>query len=297
MLDALVLTALLSVTDPPGDALGLGLTAPTATLLRQRDAFDILSLEVFDRPSLTLQVTLGRVGGAFPQGLFELYLSDAEETGARDVLAGSGLHLPPGTSWRYAVRIIGETVEVFSGQGGTPRDITEASGAQLSVSGTTLTLTTGLPLPRRFSIYAMSGSYDPFSPDGWRTLRETPSPWGFSGTALTPVLDIVAESAAVQERALKQAVLPEIRASFAQPGWLIVAGVGVVIALAGVTARFTLGRRIGGVVPPSHLAPLTEKIVRQRAAALAGLQKGQGTLIPSSSPGTELPAPPEPVMK
>ena len=62
MLDALLLAALLSVTDPPGDALGLGLTAPTATLLRQQGAFDILSLEVLDRPTLTLQVTLG--GGA-----------------------------------------------------------------------------------------------------------------------------------------------------------------------------------------------------------------------------------------
>jgi len=292
----LVLTALLSITDPSGDALGLGLTAPTATLLRQRDAFDILSLEVFDQDTLTVQVTLGQVGGAFPEGILELYLSDAETTGTRDLLAGSGLHLPPGTSWRYAVRIVGETVQVFSGQGGTRRDITRASGAQLSVSGTTLTLTTELPRPRRFSVYGMSGSYDPFSPDGWRTLRETPSPWGFSGTAPTPVLDIVAESAAVQERALEQTVLPEIRASFAQPGWLIVAGIGVAIALAGVAARFTSGRRVGTVVPAAYLAPLTEKIVRQRAAALEALRKGQGTLAPSTNPEAELPAPPEPVM-
>ena len=301
MLDALVLAALLSVTDPPGDALGLELTAPTATLLRQQGAFDILSLEVLDRPTLTLQVTLGggvgRIGGAFPQGILEVYVGDAEETGARDLLPGSGLQLPSGASWRYAVRIVGDSVQVFSGQGGGRRDVTETSGARLSVSGSTLTLTTELPLPRRFSIYGMSGSYDPFSPDGWRELRETPSPWGFSGNAPTPVLDIVAESAAVQERALGGAVLPEIRASFAQPGWLLVAGAGVALALVGVVARFTVGRRTEPVVPVTHLVPLTDKFVKQRVGALEALKKGQGKLVAVTAPETEQLTPPEPVLK
>ena len=207
------------------------------------------------------------------------------------------MQLPPGASWRYAVRIVGDSVQVFSGQGGGRRDVTESSGARLSVSGSTLTLTTELPLPRRFSIYGMSGSYDPFSPDGWRTLRETSSPWGFSGNAPTPVLDIVAESPAVQERALEGAVLPEIRASFAQPGWLLVAGAGVVLALAGVVARFTVGRRTEPVVPATHLAPLTVKLVRQRSGALAALKKGQGKLVAVTAPETEQPAPPEPVLK
>ncbi len=299
MLDALFLAALLSVTDPPGDARGLGLTAPTATLLRQGGAFDILELAVLDYPTLTLTVTLGGVvGGTAPQEILEVYLSSGDEAdgdGTRELLPGSGLQLPPGASWHYAVRIIGESVQVFSGQGGGHRDVTESSGARLGVSGGTLTLTTDLPLPKRFSVYAMSGSYDPFSPDGWRTLRETPSPWGFSGTAPTPVLDIVAESAAVQERALEGAVLPEIRASFAQPGWLLVAGVGVAIALAGVAARFA-GRRAEPVLPAAHLAPLTDKLVRQRVGALEALRGGRGTLILVADPEAE-PTPPEPVLK
>ncbi len=301
MLDALVLAALLSVTDPPGDAHGLGLTAPTATLLRQGGAFDILKLEVLDRDTLTLTVTLGGVGGgvgAAPQEILEVYLSSGDEAdgdGTRELLPGSGLQLPPGASWHYAVRIIGESVQVFSGQGGGRRDVTESSGARLGVSGGTQTLTTELPLPKRFSVYAMSGSYDPFSPDGWRTLRETPSPWGFSGAAPTPVLDIVAESAAVQERALEGAVLPEIRASFAQPGWLLVAGAGVAIALAGVAARF-VGRRTEPILPAKHLAPVTEKMVRQRAGALEALAKGQGKLVPVA-PEPEQATPLEPVLK
>ena len=300
MLDALVLAALLSVTDPPGDAHGLGLTAPTATLLRQQGAFDIRKLEVLDRETLTLTVTLGGVGGgvgAAPQEILEVYLSSGDEgDGTRELLPGSGLQLPPGASWHYAVRIIGDSAQVFSGQGGDRRDVTEPSGARLSVSGSTLTLTTELPLPKRFSVYGMSGSYDPFSPDGWRTLRETPSPWGFSGAAPTPVLDIVAESAAAQEQALSGTVLPEIRASFAQPGWLLVAGVGVVIALAGVAARF-VGHRTEPVLPAAYLGPLTEKGVRRRVGALEALREGRGTLISVADPETEQPTPPEPVLK
>jgi len=295
VLDALLLAALLSVTDPPGDALGLGLSAPTATLMRQRDAFDVRSLAVLDQATLTLELTLGRAGGAFPQGILEVYVSDAEAVGTRGLLPGSQLQLPPGASWRYAARIVGERVQVFSGEGGTPRDVTEAGRARLEVSVNTLLLTTDLPLPRRFSVYGMSGSYDPFSPHGWRTLREAPSPWGFSGAAPSPVLDVIAESPVVQARALEGGVLPEIRASFARPGWLVVAGVGVVIALAGVTARFTFGRRTDPVPPAAYLAPFTEGAVRHRTKTLEALAEGRGVLIPVSNP--ESSAPPEPVMK
>lgn len=279
MLDALLLAALLSVTDPTGDAFGNGtLAAPTATLFRQREAFDVRSLEVLDETTVTLRVSLGRIGAEFPQPLLELYLSDAERAGTRDLLAGSRLQLPPAASWRYAFRVVGETVRVFDGQGGTPVDVTEASGAWLSASGTTLTVTTSLPLPRRFSIYGMSGSYDPFSPDGWRTLRETPSPWGFSGTALSPVLDVIADTPEVQARALAQGVLPEIRASFAQPGWLSVAGAGVVVALGGFAARLYFGRRGIPVRRAAHLAPLSEADVRHYAGMLRDLARGRGTL-------------------
>jgi len=298
VLDALLVAALLSVTDPPGDALGLGLSAPTATLMRQRDAFDVRSLAVLDRDTLTLEIELGRVSTAFPQGILEIYVSDAEAVGTRDLLPGSQVQLPPGASWRYAARIVGERVQVFSGEGGAPRDVSEASGARLGVAGNTLLLTTELPLPRRFSVYGMSGSYDPFSPHGWRTLRETPSPWGFSGAAPSPVLDVIAEAPGVQARALEQGVLPEIRASFAQPGWLVVAGAGVVIALAGVAARFTFGRRTDPVSPAAHLAPLTEEAVRHRARALEALAEGRGLLVPPDPEAApEGAVPPEPVMR
>lgn len=309
MLDALLLAALLSVTDPPGDAVGGGalgsdtLTAPTATLFRQRDTFDIRSLVVLADDTVTLQLDMNRASDAFPQAILEIYLSDTDVSrtpgGTHDLLPGSQLRLPSGASWRYAFRIVGTTVQVFDGQSGAATDVTEASGAQLRASGDRFTLTTDLPRPGRFSLYGMSGSYDPFSLSGWRTLRETPSPWGFSGTAPSPVLDVIAESAGVQERALAQGVLPEIRASFAQPGWLTVAGVGTLIALAGVVARFSVGRREEAAPPAAHLAPLSERAIRQRAKALRALEQGQGKLTPvASSPPLETePAPPEPVMK
>lgn len=308
MLDALLLAALLSVTDPPGDAVGGGavggntLTAPTATLFRQRDAFDIRNLVVLADDTVTLQLGMGRASDAFPQAILELYLSDTDRPtgGTHDLLPGSQLRLPTGASWRYAFRIVGTTVQVFDGQSGAATDITEASGAQLRAAGDRLTLTTDLPRPGRFSLYGMSGSYDPFSLSGWRTLRETPSPWGFSGTAPSPVLDVIAESAGVQERALAQGVLPEMRASFAQPGWLTVAGVGTLIALAGVVARFSVGRREEAAPPAAHLAPLSGRSVRQRAKALRALEQGQGKLTPvvsSPPPEAKSAPPPEPVMK
>jgi hypothetical protein len=307
VLNALLVAALLSVSDPPGDAVGGGalggdtLTAPTATLFRQRDAFDVRSLTVLADDTVSLQLGLSRVSNSFPQAILELYLSDTDRPtgGTHDLLPGSQLRLPTGASWRYAFRIVGTTVQVFDGEGGAATDITEASGAQLRASGDRLTLTTELPLPQRFSVYGMSGSYDPFSESGWRTLRETPSPWGFSGTAPSPVLDIIAESAGVQQRALAQGVLPEIRASFAQPGWLAVTGIGTLIALAGVAARFLYGRRAATLPPAAYLAPLSERAVRQRAKALRALAQGQGKLtLVASSPAPEAEsAPPEPVMK
>ncbi|CAA9581563.1 MAG: hypothetical protein AVDCRST_MAG86-2882 [uncultured Truepera sp.] len=298
MLDALLLAALLSVRDPAGDAFGKDLVAPTATLFRQREAFDIRGLEVLAGSTVTLQVALGRVEDGFPQPLLELYVSDAEVAGTQDLLTGSQLRLPPNATWRYAFRVVGETVRVFSAQDGARVDVTEASSARLSVTGDTLTLTTRLPLPRRFSVYGMSGSYDPFSPDGWRTPRRTPSPWGFSGTASSPVLDVIADTPEVQERALAQGVLPEIRASFAQPGWLSVAGVGVAVALTGVAARLYFGRRVVPERPAAQLAPLSEKDIRHHARMLKDLARGQGTLTAAGGDTMVEEAPAlEPVMK
>lgn len=280
MLEALLLAALLSVSDPASDALGADLGAPSAAAFRAQGVFDLRRLEVLESDTLALTLTLGRVGNSFPQAIIELYLSDAEVTGSSALLPGSAMQLPTGASWRYAVQIIGTRARLFeAAPDGGVTDITEAGSAALTVAGNTLTFRADVALPRRFSLYGMSGSYDPFSPDGWRRLRDAPAPWGFTGDAPSPALDIVAEDAQVQAQALAQGVLPEIRASFAQPGWLAVAGMGVLVALAGVAARFTLGRQPALLPPAPHLAPFPQGAVRERRRALKALAQGRATLL------------------
>lgn len=295
MLEAFFVTALLSVTDPPGDA-GSDLSAPTAAVFRQHGAFDIRSVAVEDTPTLTLEVTLESFARGFPEVLLEFYLQDPEVPGTAALLPGSTLALPTGASWRYAVRVVGEHVRVFGGSSGAPVDLTEASGAELSVSGNTLTVITQLPVLERFSLYGMSGSYDPFSTSGWRELRETPSPWGFAGGS-SPVLDVVSDDPAGQDRALARGVLPEIRASVSQPGWLLVAGAGALLAAGGFVARLTWGRERSEVTPSAFLPPLTEREVRRRARLLRALAEGRGRLEPLTVLQLEAETPPpEPVL-
>ena len=291
MLEALLALALLSVTDPPGDA-GSHLRAPTAAVWG-RGAFDVPEVTVADAPTLTLSVTLESLSRGFPEALLEFYLADPEVPGAAALLDGSSLGLPEGATWRYAVRVVGDRVQLFGGSSGVPVDVTEASGAALTVSGNTLTVRTALPVPERFSLYGMSGSYDPFSASGWRETRSAPSPWGFSGNA-SPVLDVVSDDPAGQERALTTGVLPEIRASFSQPGWLLVAGAGALLALLGLSARLTWGRERAEVTTNPHLPPFAEREVRRRARLLRAFAAGRGRLEPPGEPQTEDAEPPAP---
>lgn len=321
MLSALAVTALLSLSDPPGDAVGNGtLTAPTATLFRERDTFDLRRVTVPEGDSLVLEVELGRFSTSFPQALVELYLSDTDpaataSAGSQNLLPGSGLRLPLGQSWRYAVRIVGDEVRLFSGENGSARDITGRAGLRVSVSGNTLRVYTTLPRLERFSLYGVSGSYDPFSTDGWRQLRETPSPWGFSGAQASPVLDVLAETPEQQQQALAQGVLPEVRASVAEGGWLLVAGAGLVLAFAGIVARLSFGRRPpeqalpGSELEPevnlepapisasTPLSPLTEAEVQRRVAGLQAAARGEAefTVLPRAKPAAVIVVP-EPVM-
>jgi hypothetical protein len=305
MLGALAVAALLTLSDPPGDARGQGtLTSPTATLFRQRETFDIRTVSVLDSPTFTLEIELGSAQETFPQAVLEFYLSDntrSARSGAEALLPGSGMRLPQGQNWHYAVRIIGEDVAVFEGLEGRTRAITEASGAVLARRGSHLTLETALPLPRRFSLFGMSGSYDPFSPNGWRQVRETPSPWGFSGSQGVPVLDVVADTPELQQDALTRGVLPEIRASFREQGWLVVMGVGVAVSLIGFGVRIGLSQRApprvivlpapeGEAVEPASevtldtevrtpLSPLSSAEIMQRLEALGALQRGEAALV------------------
>ena len=301
MLETLFVAALLSVTDPSGDV-GQNLTPPTAAAFRQAGAFDLRGVTVYRTPTLTFSVAL-ESRARFPGAILELYLGNSanQTAGATALLPGSALRLPTGASWRYAFRIAGDKVQVFRGQGGGAADITEASGARLSVAGTTLTVTTRLPIPTPLSVYGIAGSYDPFSSSGWRALRAEPSPWGFAGGAASPVLDVLADTPEVQERALAQGVLPEVRASVSEPGWLALAGAGALLALAGLGVSLGLGRRANLRVnppPASYLAPFTKADRRRRTRVLRDLSRVEGKLTLAEEPvELEATAPPaEPVL-
>ena len=301
MLEALFVAALLSVTDPPGDV-GRTFTPPTAAAFRQAGAFDLLGVTVYRTPSLTFSVSL-ESQVRFPGAILELYFgASPDQTGTTTLLPGSALKLPKGASWRYAFRLTGDEVQVFGGQGGGATDITEASGARLSRSGSTLTVTTRLPVPSPLSVYGISGSYDPFSSSGWRALRAEPSPWGFAGTAVSPVLDVLADTPEVQTRALAQGVLPEVRASVSEPGWLALAAAGALVALAGLVVSLGVGRRVNTPVklpPARYLAPFTAADKRRRARILQDLSRVEGKLTLAEEPpvDSEASAPPaEPVL-
>ncbi len=317
MLGSLAVAALLSLIDPSGDTNGNGtLTAPSATLMREREAFDIVSVSVPEADTFGLRVGMERVSGTFPQAILEFYLTDTDTSGRQTetqtedgqtarpaaLLPGSGMRLPTEQAWIYAVRMIGDRAQLFDRRSGEIRNLTDAAGVRLERSGNTLTLTTPLPLPRHFSLYGMSGSFDPLSATGWRELRETTSPWGFAGTQNHPVLDVVAERPALQQEALRLGVLPEIRASFRESGWLFVAGAGVALALGGFAARVTLGRRERPVTEPTRDAvternasarqieetfsptPLSPFDASAAFAAINSWQQGQAQLV---MPGTD----------
>ena len=301
MFEVLFVAALLNVTDPAGDV-GRNLTPPTAAAFRQEGAFDLRNVTVYRTQALTFSVTLENQA-RFPGAILELYFGNSpdEPPGTETLLPGSALRLPAGASWRYAFRVVGNRVQVFRGQGGVEADITEASGARLSISGTTLTVTTRLPVPAPLSVYGITGSYDPFSSSSWRALRAEPSPWGFAGMAASPVLDVLADTPEVQARALAQGVLPEVRASVSKPGWLALAGVGALLAFAGLGVSLGLGRRVNlqAKAPPvSYLTPFTEADRRRRARVLRDLSRVEGKLTLAEPPPLLEPtaAPAEPVL-
>lgn len=292
MLSTFALAALLTLTDPSGDALGNGgLSTPMANAMRDREAFDILGVNVPEKDHFGLTVSLGRAPYRFPQAILEFYLSDADTAaGTAALLPGSGMRLPAGQTWRYAVRIIGNSVQLYEGSSGEAVQVTEAAGGTLEVSGSTLSLTTRLPQPEHFSLYGISGSFDPFSQTGWRQLREEASPWGYAGTQGYPVLDVVADDAALQTQALEEGVLPEIRAGFSENGWLLLSGAGVVLALSGLAARVVLGKRepVQTADTPDTASPPPERALatslspfdaRPNLEALAALKRGEANLV------------------
>ena len=252
MIHALILASLLTLHDPAGDAFGNGnLLPPTDVVFRTPGVFDAQLFEVLDTPTLSLRLTLGRLNNpwSLPYGfslpIIEFYLDTGAE-GERDLLPGSGMNLPPGVTWNYALHITGESFTVLApgAEAGHPLDITDSVGARLSVEGDTIVVTTELPRPARFSLYGMVGSYDFFDPTGWRPVAPEPTAGAFgSPTQRVRVVDVLTEDLASQVHAIDTGILPEIRPPVRRDGWLQLMGLGVLLALVGVVGRFFVRSR------------------------------------------------------
>ncbi|MBS3966683.1 MAG: hypothetical protein KGZ60_05500 [Truepera sp.] len=260
MIHALILASLLTLHDPVGDAFGNGnLLPPTDVVFRTPGVFDAQLLEVPDTPTFSIRLTMGRLNNPWelPYGfslpIIEFYLDTGAE-GEHNLLPGSGMSLPAGATWNYALRITGEslTVLVPGAEAGVPLDITDSVGARLSVEGDTIIVTTELPRPTRFSLFGMVGSYDFFDPTGWRPVLPEPTVGAFgSPSQQVRAIDILAEDVESQARAIDTGILPEIRPSVRRDGWLQLMGLGVLLALVGVVGRLLRSRPIQPKPPPA----------------------------------------------
>jgi len=250
---ALAVASLLLVQDPLGDTFGDGsLTPPTAALYQTLGSYDITGLELLSDPDLTVNMAFDSLtnplglenGFSFP--IIELYISD-DTPGSSVLLPGSGMQLPEGTSWHYALKLSGDKAQLFIAEGET---VLESDAPVLSKIGNTLSIKTGLPSPESSRLYSLVGSYSPFSETGWQDLSASPSPWAFSSSEQNyPVIDILSKSEAAQVRALQTGVLPSVKQA-ALPvlpkfnAWVWVIAAGLLTALAGIIGRFVL------VAPP-----------------------------------------------
>lgn len=209
-LSACVLLGLASaqVTDEPPE-LGAppGLLAPTSPAYADVAWYDLVAIRWVepDAGRLWLEVELAAVdpAGTGPLGLrqpiVEVYV-DVGGGGAATLLPGSGLRMPEGDGWRHAVRITGDGVwwweAAVDGRGLLPPQPLPAV-----LDGRVVRIAWPTNRPDDARVYAVSGVYDPFSPDGWRPLATAPSPWAFASEAGgPPVIDVLPGGVDVWER-------------------------------------------------------------------------------------------------
>jgi C-terminal binding-module, SLH-like, of glucodextranase len=243
---ALAVTALLSFTDPQSDAYGDGsLKTPTASVNRTIGALDLTQLEVYKNDTLDLGLTFASLTNPFklPNGfsfpIIEVYLSDAEVPGSTELLPGSAMTLPRGTTWRYAFKLSGDHVQIYEATATGITDISSKSFPKISIAGNTLNLQTALPRPESLKLFAIVGNYSPFSETGWMPTSPSSSSWAYSSDTQTrPVVDVLAASQEQQKVAIETGVLPTIDIPKGGNPWFYVMFAGITLAVLGVIGRF-----------------------------------------------------------
>lgn len=212
MFTAFLTFALLTVTDPSvGPAAAAALSAPTSALYRNLAPFDLQEVAVLDSETLELRIQLGSyanplgLANGFSHPIIEIYLGSSESTGVSELLPGSGLVLPDGETWTYALQLTGDHALGYQATAAGPVEFSP----ELQLIDDHLYVMTGQPPIAEPRVAAITGLYSPFHEDGWRPLSPTPSPWAFSSDEQRfPVVDVLALTEEAQLSALSGGVLP-----------------------------------------------------------------------------------------
>lgn len=263
MIHLLILAiAALHLQDPAGDAVGDGtLTPPTAPIYANTAAFDLQSVTLTGAPDLTVRVTMGALpdAGKLPNGfsspIVEVYL-DTAPGGEQNLLPGSGMAMAPKHGWEIALRATGDTAYAVEAQSqGSPSSWPRLP-VRVEVAGSTITLHTSIPRPKRADIYAITGVYDPFTKDGWRPISQQPTPWAFSSPTQHPaVVDLLASGQRAQRREIDAGLLTPYRSPTHGIGWLLLMLLGVLLAAFGAVARRRVKPRERGTDEAAADAP------------------------------------------
>lgn len=244
---ALVLSASAQAVSAQAQADEARLTPPTATLYADPAWYDVVDAAVVEGSDpIRLRVELGAIdpSGGLPLGItqpiVEVYV-DGGPGGASDLLPGSGMRMPDGDGWNVAVRITGDGAwGWFAGEEGEV-DLARPVVLEATASGRTVEIQTPFAATSDARLYAITGVYDPFRPDGWRQTTRAPSPWAFSSPEWSlPVVDVFPADPATAARAVAEGVLPRRAGSGVDVGvtlWIALMLSGLAVAIVGLWWR------------------------------------------------------------
>ena len=239
------------------DAAGDGsLRPPTAPRYSDPAWYDLQDVGLLEGDPIRIRVTLAAVDGSgglpigITQPIIEAYL-DTEPGGAEALLPGSGLSMPLGEGWQLAFRITGDGAWGWQADPLGGVDLAAPVPIEVVVDGRDITLLTPFRRPEEPPrVYAISGVYDPFRPDGWRPLTRDVSAWAFSSPSqVVPVVDVFPSDLEQRAAALARGELPRQRTGgggdLATWSWIALMLVGLAVALFGVVLRVRSSRQRG----------------------------------------------------
>ena len=294
-LAGLVLAAAWAQVDAAGDG---SLRPPTALRYSNPAWYDLLDVRLLEGDPIRITVTLASVdaSGGLPVGItqpiIEVYL-DTAPGGAEALLPGSGLSMPLGEGWQLAFRITGDGAWGWQADPEGGVDLAAPVRVEVVLDGRDLTLLTPFQRPEEPPrVYAISGVYDPFRPDGWRPLTRDASAWAFSSpTQVVPVVDVFPSDLEQRAAALARGELPrQVTRGPADLGtwaWVTLMLTGLAVALAGVVLR-ARSRKLRHAPPPAVATETQELAVASapetKVAASAGSRLGDVSPGDAASP-------------